>query len=197
MGTDFAWVARRVTPESPPRVKALNMKGIYFQKEFQRFYPDNQIAAQVLGYVGVDDNGLGGLEAKVRRATCTASRAACTRPWMRAARCWAPPNTSPSRARTSMLTIDENIQFMAEQALDHAMEKTQAHQRHRRGAGRAHRPDSRPRHPAHLQSQRVSPHHARAAARPRGQRRLRARLRRSSWSPTPRRSTRTWPSPTT
>jgi cell division protein FtsI (penicillin-binding protein 3) len=40
------------------------MKGIYFQKEFQRFYPDNQIAAQVLGYVGVDDNGLGGLEEK-------------------------------------------------------------------------------------------------------------------------------------
>ena len=38
------------------------MKGIYFQKEFKRFYPDSQIAAQVLGYVGLDDNGLGGLE---------------------------------------------------------------------------------------------------------------------------------------
>src|SRR3974390_1313326 len=63
-GRGFAWVARRVTPEAAARVKALNLKGVYFQKEFQRFYPDNQIAAQVLGYVGLDDNGLGGLEGK-------------------------------------------------------------------------------------------------------------------------------------
>ena len=67
-GHSFAWVARRVSPESADRVrdliKAGTVKGIYFQKEFQRFYPDNQIAAQVLGYVGVDDNGLGGLEQK-------------------------------------------------------------------------------------------------------------------------------------
>src|ERR1017187_1814583 len=36
-GHNFAWVARRVTPEASARVKALNLKGIYFQKEFQRF----------------------------------------------------------------------------------------------------------------------------------------------------------------
>jgi len=60
----FAWIARRVTPEVAARVKTLPLKGIYFQKEFQRFYPDNEIAAQVLGYVGIDDNGLGGLEQK-------------------------------------------------------------------------------------------------------------------------------------
>ena len=69
-GHSFAWVARRVTPEVAARVRALtesgagNIKGIYFTKEFQRFYPDNEIAAQVLGYVGMDDNGLGGLEQK-------------------------------------------------------------------------------------------------------------------------------------
>ncbi len=63
-GHNFAWVARRVSPQVAAGVKLLNMKGIYFQKEFQRFYPDNEIAAQVLGYVGVDDNGLGGLEQK-------------------------------------------------------------------------------------------------------------------------------------
>src|SRR6202007_529698 len=62
-GHNFAW-ARRVRPEVSARVRALNMKGIYFQKEFERFYPDNDIAAQVLGYVGIDDNGLGGLEQK-------------------------------------------------------------------------------------------------------------------------------------
>ena len=46
------------------REGAERLKGIYFQKEFQRFYPDNESAAQVLGYVGTDDNGLGGLEQK-------------------------------------------------------------------------------------------------------------------------------------
>jgi len=67
-GHSFAWVARRVTPEVAASVRELiktkGLKGIYFQNEFQRFYPDDQIAAQVLGYVGADDNGLGGLELK-------------------------------------------------------------------------------------------------------------------------------------
>ena len=63
-GREFAWVARKVPDAIAAPVKALNMKGIYFQKEYQRFYPDNQIAAQVLGYVGTDDIGLGGLEEK-------------------------------------------------------------------------------------------------------------------------------------
>ena len=66
-GHNFAWIARRVSPDAAAKVRALNLKGIYFQKEFQRFYPDNQIAAQVLGYVGMDDTGLGGLEQKFDR----------------------------------------------------------------------------------------------------------------------------------
>ncbi len=73
-GRNFAWIARRVSTDVSARVHALNMKGIYYQKEFQRFYPDNQIAAQVLGYVGVDDNGLGGLEDKFDAAAARRSR---------------------------------------------------------------------------------------------------------------------------
>ncbi len=80
----FAWIARRVTPEIAAKVKALNLKGIYFQKEFERFYPDNQIAAQVLGYVGVDDNGLG-VWSRSTIQDCMASLAACTQRSMRAA----------------------------------------------------------------------------------------------------------------
>ena len=59
---NFAWVARRVDDETAKRVRELNLKGVYFQKEFKRFYPNNDLAAQVLGYVGVDDSGLSGLE---------------------------------------------------------------------------------------------------------------------------------------
>src|ERR1700761_8045993 len=58
----FAWVARKVDAETEQRVRELNLKGVYFQKEFKRFYPNNDLAAQVLGYVGTDDIGLGGLE---------------------------------------------------------------------------------------------------------------------------------------
>ena len=50
----FVWIARKLPPETVSRIQALNLKGIYFQKENQRFYPEKELAAQVLGYVDVD-----------------------------------------------------------------------------------------------------------------------------------------------
>src|SRR3984957_5969415 len=61
---NFAWVARRLDAATAQRVRELNLKGVYLQKEFKRFYPNSDLAAQVLGYVGTDDTGLGGLEEK-------------------------------------------------------------------------------------------------------------------------------------
>ncbi len=124
-GHNFAWVARRVTPEASARVKALNLKGIYSQKEFQRFYPDNQIAAQVLGYVGVDDTGLGGLEQKFESQLHGVPGRMYTAMDARR-RVMGSSEHEPEPGRNLVLTIDENIQFLAERALDHAMEKTQA-----------------------------------------------------------------------
>src|SRR5215471_20163978 len=51
----FAWVARKVDGDTSNRIRGLNLKGIYFQKESKRFYPKKELAAQVLGYVGLDD----------------------------------------------------------------------------------------------------------------------------------------------
>jgi cell division protein FtsI (penicillin-binding protein 3) len=124
-GHNFAWVARRVSPEVSAKVKSLGLKGIYFQKEFERFYPDNEIAAQVLGYVGVDDTGLGGLEQKFepqlhgvpgQKAMAVDARR----------RVLGSTEREPEPGQTLVLTIDSNIQFLAERALDHAMERTQA-----------------------------------------------------------------------
>ena len=124
-GRNFAWVARRVTPEVAAKVKALPLKGIYFQKEFQRFYPDNEIAAQVLGYVGIDDTGLGGLEQKFEPQLHGVPGRMYTA--MDARRhVLGSTESEPQPGRNLVLTIDENIQFMAEQALDHAMQRTQA-----------------------------------------------------------------------
>ena len=58
----FCWVKRKVTAEEAARVRALNLRGICFQKEMKRFYPKGELAAHVLGYVGLDDDGLGGFE---------------------------------------------------------------------------------------------------------------------------------------
>ncbi|HEX6466147.1 MAG TPA: penicillin-binding protein, partial [Terriglobales bacterium] len=58
----FCWIARKVDAETSQRIHALNLRGIYFQKEPKRFYPKKELAAQVLGYVGLDDEGLAGLE---------------------------------------------------------------------------------------------------------------------------------------
>src|SRR5579862_6602024 len=58
----FCWVKRRVTPLEATRVRNLGLKGIYFQRETKRFYPKGDLAAQAIGYVGLDDKGLGGIE---------------------------------------------------------------------------------------------------------------------------------------
>jgi len=124
-GRNFAWIARRVSPQVAATVKALNMKGIFFQQEFARFYPDNQLASQVLGYVGTDDDGLGGLEEKFD--SDLHGRPGLMYTAMDARRkILGSSEHDPEPGRNLVLTIDENIQFMAERALDHAMQKTQA-----------------------------------------------------------------------
>jgi len=122
---NFAWIARKLDPAMIARVKALKLKGVYFQQEFKRFYPNSQLAAQVLGYVGTDDNGLGGMERKFdrelhgvpgRRLTALDAHRQVL----------GSQEHEPEPGENLVLTIDENIQFMAERALDSALERTQA-----------------------------------------------------------------------
>ena len=124
-GRSFAWIARRVTPEVAEKVKALGLKGVYSQKEFERFYPDNEIAAQVLGYVGVDDDGLGGLEQKFESILHGVPGRMYTAMDARR-RVLGSSEHEPEPGQNIVLTIDANIQFLAERALDHAMERTHA-----------------------------------------------------------------------
>jgi cell division protein FtsI (penicillin-binding protein 3) len=60
--SQFAFLARKVSPGEAQRVKALDLKGVAFLKENRRFYPKKELAAHVLGYVGVDNTGLAGIE---------------------------------------------------------------------------------------------------------------------------------------
>ena len=122
---NFAWVARRVDAETAKRVRELNLKGVYLQKEFKRFYPNNDLAAQMLGYVGMDDIGLGGLERQFEEDIhgepghmvigVDAKRQALSS-----------EESQPMPGENLVLTVDANIQYMAERALDANMERTHA-----------------------------------------------------------------------
>jgi cell division protein FtsI (penicillin-binding protein 3) len=58
----FAYVRRQVAPDQAQRVAALNLDGIGFTTESKRFYPNKELGAHLLGWVGIDNTGLSGLE---------------------------------------------------------------------------------------------------------------------------------------
>jgi cell division protein FtsI (penicillin-binding protein 3) len=121
----FAWVARKVTPDIASRVKELNLKGIYFQKEFKRFYPNGDLAAHVLGYVGTDDDGLGGLEREFDDELHGTPGHVLTA--VDAKRhVMGSEETDPMPGENLVLSIDSNIQYMAERALDAQVAKMKA-----------------------------------------------------------------------
>ena len=125
MSHNFAWVAHRVEPETANRVRELNLKGIYFQKEFKRFYPNGELGAQVLGYVGADDQGKGGLESKFEDDLHGVSGHMMTA--LDAKRHVLGSTLSePMPGENLVLSIDKNIQYMAETALDAQMAKVKA-----------------------------------------------------------------------
>ncbi len=121
----FAWVARKLDNQTSARVRALNLKGIYFQKESKRFYPKNELAAQVLGYVGLDDEGLGGIEREFEaKLTGKPGKMLITmdnrHKWL------GRTEKNPEPGENVVLTIDEKIQYIAERELGKAMAETRA-----------------------------------------------------------------------
>jgi cell division protein FtsI (penicillin-binding protein 3) len=124
-GKNFAWIARKVDAETANRVRELNLKGVYFTKEFKRFYPNNDLAAQVLGYVGSEDSGLGGLELNFddemhgtpgHKLTAVDAKR----------HVMGSDEQEPMPGENLVLTIDANIQYMAERALDAQVAKMKA-----------------------------------------------------------------------
>ena len=121
----FCWVARKVDADLAGRVRALNLKGIYFQKEPKRFYPKRELAAQVVGYVGMDDEGLGGIERQYDEHLRGMPGKMLIS--MDARRHWfGRVERQPDPGQNVVLTIDQNIQYIAERELQTAMEQTKA-----------------------------------------------------------------------
>jgi cell division protein FtsI (penicillin-binding protein 3) len=112
----FAYVRRQVSSEQARRVAALNLDGVGFVKESRRFYPNKELAAHLLGYVGLDNTGLNGLEytydSKIRGkpGTILVHTDARRHVFSRFER----PPTSGSSVE---LTLDEYLQHIAEREL--------------------------------------------------------------------------------
>ena len=122
---NFAWVARKLEAETADRIRDLNLRGIGFQKEPKRFYPKRELAAQALGYVGLDDEGLAGVEIAFNEelrgnpGALMISQDARRRWFSRIER-------QPDPGANVVLTIDEKIQYIAEKEIDQAIADTQA-----------------------------------------------------------------------
>lgn len=121
---EFAWVARQLSPEVADRVRALSIPGIYFLEESRRSYPKNRLAANVLGYVSVDGEGLAGIEHSLDgRIRGRSGKVTILRDARRGMYLVGGEGTSGSvDGYDLILTIDEVIQFAAEKALASAIE---------------------------------------------------------------------------
>ncbi len=121
----FCWVARKANDETIERIKSLNLQGIHFQKEPKRFYPARDLAAQVVGTVGMEDSGQSGIEHafddQLRgRAGKMFISVDARRQW------FSDVEKQPEPGESVVLTLDKNIQYIAEKELDQAIHDTQA-----------------------------------------------------------------------
>jgi cell division protein FtsI (penicillin-binding protein 3) len=113
---NFAYVRRQVTPEEAQRVKALNLDGIASQKESRRYYPNKELASHLLGFVGLDNKGLGGIESaydsqiRGKEGKILVHTDARRHAFSRFER-------PPTAGSTIELTIDEYLQHIAEREL--------------------------------------------------------------------------------
>jgi len=121
----FVYVRRRASPMQAKRVAALELEGVAFRKESKRYYPNRELAAHLLGYVGVDNVGLSGLEAtydktvRGREGKLLVQTDARRHVFSRLER-------SPTAGASIELTIDEHLQHIAEREVRNGVEAARA-----------------------------------------------------------------------
>jgi cell division protein FtsI/penicillin-binding protein 2 len=121
----FAFVKRRVAPAEARAVATLNLEGIGFMRESRRFYPNIDLAANLVGYVGVDNVGLGGLEAAYDKVIRGNDGAVLVQTDARR-HAFSRLERIPTSGGSLELTIDEQIQYIAERELRAGVEENRA-----------------------------------------------------------------------
>ena len=122
----FVYLARKIPPRQAQQIRRLNLPGVYFQEETGRIYPGRDLAAHVLGFTGLDNEGLAGLEylyndsIKGKNTRVHLSVDAKRHSYASDAR-W-----GQSGGNTLVLNIDRPIQYVAQQVLEEAVRSSQA-----------------------------------------------------------------------
>ncbi|RLC05158.1 MAG: penicillin-binding protein 2 [Deltaproteobacteria bacterium] len=119
----FVWVKRQATPKEVSAIKTLGLKGIGFIPEYDRFYPNKSVAAQVIGFTGIDGNGLEGAEYYYDQVLSgteekfTVLKDALGRGFAKDQDVEDPVYNSIHGGKNIILTIDRNIQYITQTAL--------------------------------------------------------------------------------
>lgn len=121
---NFCWLARRIAPEQAGLVQEMGVEGIFIVKEPKRYYPSGELAGHLIGFVGIDANGLEGLELRYDRYLKGAPEkliwtrdAKGKRLYPRVER----PETVQKENYNLVLTIDNRIQHLVESHLKAAV----------------------------------------------------------------------------
>ncbi len=124
-GRRFLWIARRIAPDKAQVLESLELAGVHTRKEPKRFYPNGSLAANVLGFVGLDGNGLAGVE-QVYNEKITGEPGKLFLEKDSLGRAYESTEISGRPGQTVVLTIDQSIQYQAEAALTAAIEQSGA-----------------------------------------------------------------------
>ena len=121
----FVWISRKLPPEKVEAIQALNLRGVDFQDENQRFYPKRDLASHVLGFVDPDERGLGGIEYEFDSLIRGKSEKIVVMSdgihrWFDAS------EAQRERGANVTLTLDEKIQYIAQRELAAAIATTRA-----------------------------------------------------------------------
>jgi cell division protein FtsI (penicillin-binding protein 3) len=126
--SSFAWIARQLPLEVTAEARKLGLQGIYFLEAHRRSYPRAMLASNVIGYVGVDGDGLGGIEHSFdEQVRGTPGKVTLLRDARRGVYMVGGDGANrPRDGHHVVLTIDSVIQFIAERALQKAVAQYRA-----------------------------------------------------------------------
>jgi cell division protein FtsI (penicillin-binding protein 3) len=121
----FLWIARRLDAEQANPIVAMQLPGVQAVLEPKRFYPNGSLASHVLGFVGLDGEGLAGVEKEYNEkisgepGQLFVEKDAIGRPYESY-------EIAAKQGHTIVLTIDQAIQYQVERALQGAVERSHA-----------------------------------------------------------------------
>jgi cell division protein FtsI (penicillin-binding protein 3) len=119
-------LAKKLSPETVERIDEMNLKGVFFEKENRRVYPEHDLLAHVLGWVDTDEKGMGGIEHELdKQIRGRPGRVMLMADGKR--RFYDRRESAADPGASVVLTIDETIQYIAEKELARAMEESHSH----------------------------------------------------------------------